>query len=63
MLPCSGKKKNPSMYRRPSELGMATTPMEVNFDSLKLKENNSETKDLSPSLKDTVEINVFCLEI
>jgi hypothetical protein len=24
----NGKKKNPSMYRRPSELGMATTPME-----------------------------------
>ena len=24
----SGKKKNPSMYRRPSELGLATTPME-----------------------------------
>ena len=25
---CSGKKKAPSMYRRPSELGLATTPME-----------------------------------
>merc|ERR1719334_1047569 len=24
----NGKKKNPSMYRRPSELGLATTPME-----------------------------------
>lgn len=24
----NGKKKNPSMYRRPSELGMATAPME-----------------------------------
>ena len=24
----SGKKKNPSMYRRPSELGMSSTPME-----------------------------------
>ena len=23
----SGKKKNPSMYRRPSELGLSTTPM------------------------------------
>merc|ERR1719237_698564 len=23
----NGKKKNPSMYRRPSELGLATTPM------------------------------------
>ena len=31
ILSRSGKKKNPSMYRRPSELGMATTPMEVKF--------------------------------
>ena len=33
---CSGKKKNPSMYRRPSELGLATTPME---DKTEIKRN------------------------
>lgn len=32
----NGKKKNPSMYRRPSELGLATTPME---DKSEIKRN------------------------
>merc|ERR1719300_2357839 len=32
----NGKKKNPSMYRRPSELGLATTPMQ---DKSEIKSN------------------------
>jgi len=32
----NGKKKNPSMYRRPSELGLSTTPME---DKTEVKRN------------------------